>query len=222
MAEWSASNELERLCRQYWLNQSHYTDSAWRNRPKKKSHNGRYRCEDSNHAPPDYKSEPICSAHADKRRPITIKTKTTTHPKSQCGSKKNKKIFENIFIQSCVLVPYMTRVMWIQTTQRHQSSRRINIQYTGKFQAYSQVSNSHTGSVVETTDNTDRKAMYHAPLFTFLETYLFLRGYVVFNFPCNFPPAKLNSAWTLQRLTLSVFYNLHEWPHHFLTLRLPD
>jgi len=41
----------------------------------------------------------------------------------------------------------------------------MNIQYIGKFQAYSQVSISHTGSVVETTDNTDRKAMYHAPLF---------------------------------------------------------
>jgi hypothetical protein len=73
----------------------------------KKCHNGRYRCEDSNHAPPDYKSEPICSANPAKRRPIT-----TTHRKSQCGSHKNKKNSDNIFTQSCVLVvPYMTRVM---------------------------------------------------------------------------------------------------------------
>ena len=83
---------------------------------------------------------------------------------------KKKKIFENILTQSCVLVPYMMRVMWSLTKQHHQHSRRMNIQYIGKFQAYSQVSNSHTGSVVETTDNTDRKAMYHAPLFKFLET----------------------------------------------------
>jgi hypothetical protein len=70
----------------------------------KKCHIGRYRCEDSNHAPPNYKSETICSANPSKRRPIT------THRKSQCVSHKNKKISENIFTQSCVLVLYMTRV----------------------------------------------------------------------------------------------------------------
>lgn len=182
----------------------------------KKYHNGRHRCEDSNHAPLDYKSEPICSANPTKLRPIT----TTTNRKSQCGSHKNKNIFEHIFTQSCVLVPYMTRVMWSLTKQSHQSSRRMNIQHIGKFQANSQVSNSHTGSVVETTDNTDRKAMYHAPLFKFLETYLFLRAHVVFSSPCNFPPAKLHSTWTLYRLALLVFYNWHEWPHHFINLLL--
>jgi len=81
---------------------------------KKKCHNGRYRSEDSIHAPPDYKSEPTCSANPAKLRPTTATTTTTTtttHRKSQCGSHKNKNIFENILTQSCVLAPYMTRVM---------------------------------------------------------------------------------------------------------------
>jgi hypothetical protein len=59
----------------------------------KKCHNGRYRCKDSNHAPPDYKSEPTCSANPSKRRPIT----TTTHRKSQCGSHKNEKDLRKYF-----------------------------------------------------------------------------------------------------------------------------
>lgn len=132
----------------------------------KKCHNGPYRCEDSNHAPPDYKPEPICSANSDKR----LQQQHIENHNVEVTKQKKKKIFENILTQSCVLVPYMMRVMWSLTKQHHQHSRRMNIQYIGKFQAYSQVSNSHTGSVVETTDNTDRKAMYHAPLFKFLET----------------------------------------------------
>jgi hypothetical protein len=85
---------------------------------------------------------------------------------------KNKKTFKNNF----------SHVFWCAQWRRsrgayrqhpHQSSDRMNIQYTGKFRAHSRVASNHTGSVVEITDryNTDHEAIYHARLFKFLETF---------------------------------------------------
>jgi hypothetical protein len=171
MAEWSASNELERLCRQYLLNQSHYTEQQ----------------------------------HIENHNVEVTKIKISS------------KIFS------------LSHAFWCPTWRgscefwRHSAINLHGVWTFNILENFKRTPRFPTATQdlqFKTTDNTDRKAMYHAPLFQFPQTYLFLRGYVVFNFLCNFPPAKLNSASTLYRLALLVFYNRHEWPHHFLNLLL--